>query len=314
MTEPKRAYAKPWRSFDEQVDILVRRGLADAPEFRAELESIGYYRLSGYWYTFRRIDDVIGRRADEFFDDATMAQVIELYRFDERLRRAVWPAVTNLELALRVQVGYELGKIDRYVHLRPDLLDPGMRDSDYGRFTGELTKLRAKSHEDFVTHFKREYDGRLPIWVVTEIMQLGQLVRLYEFAPYDCRVAIAGRLGTRADEYRSWLKALNIVRNIVAHHGRLWNRSIGMKPMLKHRGADPLLSHACGSADRVYGTLAVLGFLLRQLGFDASVAALQSAIASRPAIRGVSGRAMGLPDRWESQTLWQPRNPTRVST
>lgn len=306
MTQPKRVFAKPWRSFEQQIEQLADRGLADAASYRTELETIGYYRLSGYWYTFRKIDTGTGKRLDEFFDDASMAQVIELYRFDQRLRRAVWAAVTDVELALRVQVGYELGRIDPYVHLRPELLDPTASVTEYDKFAGEVGKLQIRSREDFVAHFKREYDGRLPVWVVTEIMQLGQLVRLFEFAPYDSRMAIAARVGTRTDEYRSWLKALNILRNIVAHHGRLWNRSIGMKPMLKHRSSDPLLSHARGTEDRVYGVLAVLAFLLRELRLDASVQSLHVALDSRPAIRGVSTSAIGLPEGWASQPLWTP--------
>ena len=46
---------KPWTSLDEQVSILVQRGLTDAPEYRDLIERTGYYRLSGFAYPFRAI-------------------------------------------------------------------------------------------------------------------------------------------------------------------------------------------------------------------------------------------------------------------
>ncbi|WP_402464490.1 Abi family protein [Isoptericola aurantiacus] len=50
------AYTKPWLSVDEQVARLASRGVDVHPEARtaALLRSVGYYRLTGYLYPFRR--------------------------------------------------------------------------------------------------------------------------------------------------------------------------------------------------------------------------------------------------------------------
>lgn len=47
--------AKPWKSYEEQLDLLISRGLVVTDRSRAldYLQRIGYYRLSGYWYPFR---------------------------------------------------------------------------------------------------------------------------------------------------------------------------------------------------------------------------------------------------------------------
>ncbi|MGV6827399.1 MAG: Abi family protein, partial [bacterium] len=49
------AYSKPWQSYEEQLDLLISRGLAvtDRPKALEYLQRIGYYRLSGYWFPFR---------------------------------------------------------------------------------------------------------------------------------------------------------------------------------------------------------------------------------------------------------------------
>lgn len=39
---------------------------------------------------------------------------------------------------------------------------------------------------------------------------------------------IAINLGVNAEILESWLKAFNSIRNICAHHGRLWNKELGV--------------------------------------------------------------------------------------
>lgn len=48
---------KPWISLDQQLGLLTDRGMTiDEPEIaRSYLEKLGYYRLSGDWYPFRKI-------------------------------------------------------------------------------------------------------------------------------------------------------------------------------------------------------------------------------------------------------------------
>jgi abortive infection bacteriophage resistance protein len=49
------AYARPWKSFADQLELLKARGLHVHDEERALawLQRVGYYRLSAYWYPFR---------------------------------------------------------------------------------------------------------------------------------------------------------------------------------------------------------------------------------------------------------------------
>ena len=51
-------YAKPFLAFDEQADLLMQeRGMiADRDELISRLQSVGYYRLSGYWHRFKKHD------------------------------------------------------------------------------------------------------------------------------------------------------------------------------------------------------------------------------------------------------------------
>lgn len=215
----------------------------------------------------------------------------------------MWRCISHFELHLRVTVGYELGKLGPFAHLDRAVLDERTANQKFDQFRKSLADLQARSKEDFVQHHQRRYDGQMPVWVATEIMQLGQLVTLYEMTPFECRAAIPDRFGARADKLRSWLKAINIVRNVVAHHGRLWNRAISMKPQLNRRKQAPLLDHARASADRVYGTLAVIAYLLRQDDRHDLAAELRHTLEQFPSIQTLSPDMMMLPQNWQDPEL-----------
>ena len=49
-------YAKKWISIDDQVDLLTRgKGLGcnNVDDLKRSLETIGYYRLSAYWFPYK---------------------------------------------------------------------------------------------------------------------------------------------------------------------------------------------------------------------------------------------------------------------
>ena len=49
---------------------------------------------------------------------------------------------------------------------------------------------------------------------------------LYSGLKYKHRQQIAEKYKTNEDVFASWIHALNVVRNICAHHSRLWNTNI----------------------------------------------------------------------------------------
>ncbi len=58
-------YAKKWISIDDQVDLLTRgKGLGcnNVDDLKRSLETIGYYRLSAYWFPYKT-SSVTARRS-----------------------------------------------------------------------------------------------------------------------------------------------------------------------------------------------------------------------------------------------------------
>jgi abortive infection bacteriophage resistance protein len=116
---------KKWKSFESQLALLKERGLEVEAKAAAldYLERIGYYRLSGYFYPFRELEIqlVDGKlkhnRKDQFIAESRFEDVAKLYVFDKRLRLLALDALERIELAVRVDVAYLLGKRDIHAPL-----------------------------------------------------------------------------------------------------------------------------------------------------------------------------------------------------
>lgn len=325
-------YVKPWRSFGEQVDLLAGRGVDVEPRPRtlALLRTVGHYRLSGYLYPFRgtQVDPATGRsRVLSTYEPGTsIAGVAEIVDFDRRLRLLVLDGVEWIEVALRVQVGSVLGNRSAFAHLDPATflpvfgdhqLDPATgwrtRPSRHAEWLARVAGRRASSDEASVAHFRDRYDDQMPIWALTEILELGHLSRLYQGLTDDLAAEIADAFRTPTKRLMaSWLASVNYVRNVAAHHARLFNRKLQHAPGRPRPGAVPLLDHLRADdhpkgAFGVYNALAVIAYLLRAVDahdewVDRAVALLRSFPATPPLPVSV----IGVPDSWSEQALWLP--------
>ena len=226
---------KPFRTIDEQIDILRSRGMIidNIEAAQKALESISYYRLSGYSYPFRQYDKESRTRSDQFSPKTNLEQVLALYRFDERLRTTTFQELSRIEVGLRALIGYALGKEDLYLHLTSPQLGPSGFDKEnnhetdkYRRWISSYNRNLSRSQEDFIKHYDKTYAGKLPIWVAVHILQWGQLALLFEMAPIHCQDSIADSLHLSRSQVNSWLDILRILRNICAHQGRLFNRTL----------------------------------------------------------------------------------------
>lgn len=287
------AYSKPWRSVDDQVELLISRGMQvrSAEQAAGWLNVVGYYRMSGYWYPYREL--VPEGRLDRFTPGATFDRVV----------------------AMRVRIGHTLGQRGAFAHEDPRHLDARFAGSTAFRTWHErINQQRDRSREDFVTHFRNKYDGRLPVWVVTEIADFGALSRLYSGMKRVDRDAVAETFQVVGDDGRGngaalagWLRQLNTVRNIVAHHSRLWNRNIGPRPpSTSLRGLPDLQQLTQDQLDRLFGPLSILALLLHRVSPGTNwTRRINKLITDEMPATGRRPAEMGFPDNWQALPLWR---------
>ena len=89
-------YTKPPKTYYEQIDLLLSRGLAISDKLRVvrHLSSISYFRLSAYMLPFKKWDK--GELTDDFIPGITWDHVYDLYVFDRKLRLLIFDAIERL--------------------------------------------------------------------------------------------------------------------------------------------------------------------------------------------------------------------------
>lgn len=301
---------KPYKSYVDQVALLRSRGMEIKNAARAAhvLATRNYYRLSGYWYSARIIDFASGKPIDNFQPGTSLDLCTELYEFDARLRSAVFTTLAPIELALRALLGYHLGKVDPLVHMDVKKLNAVARASDrknphktqYEVWLSKYKEAVRSSQEDFVAHHRDKYDGQLPVWVAVEIMDWGMLSHLYRFSPHKVRNEIANLCAMTAPQLESTLKSLNILRNLSAHHARIFNRGFDIKPKpIDHELMKPVntLTH------RLFGQISIIQFLHIQLGLEGGNL-LANTLETFPHNKIIPFERTGAPNRWRDLPLW----------
>jgi abortive infection bacteriophage resistance protein len=85
-----------------------------------------------------------------------------------------------------------------------------------------------ESSELFAKHFKKNYQQPYPIWALVEVISFGTLSFLYKDLRHKkIKTDIAKIYNIQSSRvFEIALHHLSVVRNISAHHGRLWNRNI----------------------------------------------------------------------------------------
>ena len=193
------------------------------------------------------------------------------------------------------------------IHLDPYKLGVKVRTPKEKKYNGWRRRYEHElksSREDFVNHHKQKYGGNLPVWAATEIMDWGSLTYLYELSPTSVQNTISSQCDLTAPQLRSWLKALNIVRNICAHHGRLFNRVHAISPKLPAQGTHTDLDCINTDWKRTFGQLTLVQLLLDRLNVG-NKKLLPTVVQSFPEVQIVPISHMGAPDNWQTASrLW----------
>jgi abortive infection bacteriophage resistance protein len=300
-------FTKAPLSLPDLVAKLEGRGLAIPDKANAEhyLRFIGYYRLSAYALPFQEshLPDK-PFRAGTSFDD-----ILNLYRFDRELRLLVMDAIERIEVAVRNGLMHEMC----LRHGSHWFMDAGHfhHRFDYARFIHKIEQElaiktpgnppRRPHNETFINHYYAKYgDPYLPpAWMVAETLSLGTCSLVYENLKSSFeRQAIANPFNVNESILINWLHVLTYVRNICAHHGRLWNRRLVIKVKIANKHKSFLTSNSEFYAVAVV-IYELLGIIAPGTDWSHKLAAL---IQQHPF---VDLTAMGFPVDWEKEPFWK---------
>ena len=293
-------YDKPPISFAEQADLLIKRGLiADRALLIDRLKNVNYYRLSGYLYPYRLAND-------DYKPGTTFEKVWRHYTFDRQLRLIVIDAIERFEVSIKTQIIYALAHSTGAFGYAKAENFPQLSPTDHTRLLKTITEEADHSKEKFVDHFRAKYGDTheyLPLWITGEIISFGCALTIYRGIPDQIKRNIAAHYGIPDAVLTSWLQTINVIRNICAHHSRLWNKELGVRPFIPRKNKYPQWHAPVAiSQHRIFGILTILYYLLKITAPQSQwKTRLNSLLDKYPEI---SRWSMGFPDNWKESPLW----------
>lgn len=295
----KLAYTKPALSYLEQLNQLKDRGLLITDEAKTLhlLENISYYRLSGYWYPL-----LIDKNNHLFKPGSNFETAFLLYCFDRELRALIISELEKIEVSIRAKM----------IHILSDAHGPFWFNDitlfkDSNKFQKTLSKIHEeyqRSDEEFIKAFKRKYsDPFPPAWMALEITSLGSLSKLFSNlnTPIQKR-AIAKFYGLADGVFEKWLHSIVYLRNVCAHHTRLWNRNMSISPQAPKTTTNTWITDKNVRTNKTYFMLCMIRYLLQTVNPNTTFSdRLKQLFAKYP---NVDAKAMDFPINWEREPLW----------
>ncbi len=298
---------------EEQIDLLIKRGLQveDINSAVDIIKRIGYYHLSSYMRFFQCDDE------HNFVNNVEFSKIANLYNFDKELRHITFKAIEQIEIAYRAAISNIMCKqfgshwfynenlyISDLVPLRStDEEQVSQQQQVLNTIQSEIKKKKKKDNEYAETFIKKYYEKYSepklpPFWMAVETFTIGSLHRIY-YSLKDCyKKQIIEYLGFSSDAtfialYSNWLQPICMVRNICAHHSRLFNRIFKIKAKQHNQIAE----FKNVSNNRFYYISMIINYYLKTMFADSSFETDIINLFNR--YPSIDKESLGFPSDWE---------------
>lgn len=283
-------YTKTWISIDDQVKLLTESKELDCDNvdtLKRALETVGYYRLSAYWFPYKTTTDE-GKTI--FRGGTTFDGIMRTYEFDRRLRLLMFEAVGRIEVFMRSRLAYFAAREDGVF---------GYPESVKNKLLREYSM--AKKSEQYIKHFASTYGDEHdlpPYWMMVECATMGTLELLFSKVSPNTRTAITSDLGVKVPVFKSWLSVFRVTRNACCHHSRVWNREWGVRPKVPNAWNWSGIPN-----NRTFAVLSIIYYLLGKISDEAEPwrAELEKLFEE---FRDIDLGRVGVPKDWRDTIPW----------
>jgi len=291
----KTSFNKPFLPYQDQVDLLKSRNLNVSNDafVVTKLSHLNYYRLSAYYLPF--YDD-----KEHFKDGVQFENIIKLYYFDKKLRNLIFYAIEKIEVYFRTQITYVIAKeFGPFGYTKSEHFT--MNAYHHHKLLEDINREVVRSKEVFVKHFFEKYtEKNLPVWMMVEIVSFGTLSKLYKSLKPEQKKEIIKGLGLHQKVFDSWFHTLVYIRNVCAHHSRVWNKMLAIKPEIPRK----IELFKTLNNKKVFFVLTMIEFILEKVDDDEFILKdeLNKLLAKHPEVP-ISN--MGFPENWHELEVWR---------
>ncbi len=298
-------YDKLPLTIDQQIQKLEERGMeiGSRKKVAKYLSHISYYRLAGYWWSMQ--EDKVNHK---FKEGSTFEDVVSIYNFDAKLRLILFDVIEKIEISLRTKLIY---------HLSHDFDPWWFQDTALFKDTPALVKSLEKIREEvdrskdiFIKEHKKIYrkDYRFPpSWKTLELSSLGGLSKLYGNLKNTIKAkdAIAVEFGAVNHTYLpSWLQSIAQIRNLCAHHSRLWDKNLPGTVKLLPKPPNKWIKDVPKQHEfqRLYVHMCIMKYLLNTIIPNNTFADEIESLFKEYDL--INQKTLGFKNDWQEEELW----------
>ena len=284
---------------EDQITLLKSEGLIFMDEEKANhlLQNISLFRFKSYLKPFRL------QNSKTFKPNSTFEAAYSLYKFDSELRKMICSELEKIEVSIRAQLSLTISQ-NAGIFWFTDSSNFKLKQLHNNLLTTLKSELN-RSDEEAIVDFRTKYTNDFPpSWITFEISSFGTLSKLYSWLNSGLsRRQVASYYGLSDTVMISWLHSLVYIRNICAHHGRLWNKQMSINPIVPRKLKLPFVSIPKETKKLYYILSTILYFLQTVNPKNTFVSRFTQFIDKYPQ---VNLNAMGFPKDWQQEPLWIP--------
>ncbi|AXY75936.1 Abi family protein [Paraflavitalea soli] len=295
-------YTDPPLNIGEQLALLQHNNLTidNVDTVRGVLTSVGYFRLNNYMKYFKK---------DNKFRNGTIIKDIQgLYEFDKVLRINLFDAIADIEVAIKALINNTLAcKYGSHWLEIAEIFKPGFSYYHQSLLTEITEYCKNNPDEHFIKKYKQTYSDPVlpPSWMIMEVLSFGKVSMVYDgILNTDDRVSVSAYLKTHDNILSSWLHSFTYVRNLCAHHAKILDRNLTIKPTMPARKKNRFLLDVDElDVSKIYSVLCCIQYLLLTLksnsGFKENIINL---VSGNPVIKA---DALGFTSNWTQESIWK---------
>lgn len=228
---------KPFKTIDEQLDILRDRNLTIDNELnaRSALLSYGYYEIVNGYKIFLLDPD---KEDEQFMENETFTHLLSLYELDKSIRNGVMEATLEVESTLRTAIAYTIAEkfgAEQSLYLVKSNYMRGKKREGSNRYPlhqlfDKFNKILQEDLEPY-NHY-RKIHGNIPPWILLKGTTFGNLVNFYKLLQPSEKVKVISICYGLEEKFitesikNMFSQSLNLIhsyRNRAAHSGRIFS-------------------------------------------------------------------------------------------
>ncbi len=274
-------------NFRQHIDTLRSQGLRISHPLEAEefFCSVSYHQFQEYY------DDLLKPGGQKFFDGVTFEQISSLYTSDCQFRDALIPALRTIEIRSRIACSSVLTA--QYGLLGYQDASHFENQRFHTLFLNEVEKII--SHKTSYSHTNETLD----LLEIIDQMSFGKISKLYKnMLPRDQKI-VAKIFNFQYDALEKLLQNLVLLRNISAHHARLYRRRMSHQfpiPRQQKNAITKANPHFMLRENSVFSSILGLCLLLPEQEKSVLLRAIAEISTSNPHYKLAK---LGFPPRWE---------------